>query len=390
MPGLFRFFWLLIIILNFVSISVCSAARIKDIASIKGIRPNQLIGYGLVVGLNGSGDKGGTSFTIQGLVNMLEQFGVHVSAGQVKVKNVAAVMVNATLPPFARTGKRIDVLVSSIGDASSLQGGTLLLTPLKGVDGKIYALAQGAISIGGFSVGGAAGGGAVKNHPTVGRISGGGTVEKEVPLSLNDKRELTVLLNEPDFVTSRRVAEAINTRFGRGIAEALDSGTLKVAIPDESRGEVVKIVAELEKIQVQPDRVAKVIVNERTGTVVIGENVRMSSVAIAHGNLTIQVKEKMNVSQPRPFAPAPPGGAAGPVRTEEGVVVAPGGSTIVTPESDVTVQEEAAELVIVPRVGTLQKLVRALNAIGVTPRDLITILQTMKAAGALQAELQII
>jgi len=390
MYGRFRFSLLILFIVEFFLVSTVIGARIKDIASIKGIRTNQLFGYGLVIGLNGSGDKGGTNFTIQGLVNMLEKMGIHVSVQDVKVSNVAAVMVSATLPPFARTGKKIDVIVSSIGDAKSLQGGTLLLTPLKGVNGNIYALAQGPLSIGGFSAGGAAGGGVTKNHPTVGRISGGATVEREIPLSLKDKRELTIMLRNADFITATRVANTINSRFGQSLAKPIDAGTLEIKIPDYFQDSVVTLLAKLEDLEVIPDSVSKVIVNEKTGTVVIGENVRISTVAVAHGNLSIQIKETKEVSQPLPFAPSPPEEGSTPTQIEGGMVVAPGGTTVITPESEVTVEEEGKRLLLVPKGRTIGELVRALNAIGVTPRDLITILQAMKAAGALQAELEII
>jgi flagellar P-ring protein precursor FlgI len=390
MYGRFRFSLLIIFIVDIFLASTVIGARIKDITSIKGIRTNQLFGYGLVIGLNGSGDKGGTNFTIQGLVNMLEKMSIHVSAQDVKVSNVAAVMVSATLTPFARIGKKIDVIISSIGDAKSLQGGTLLLTPLKGVDSKIYALAQGPLSVGGFSAGGAAGGGVTKNHPTVGRISGGATVEREIPLSLKDKRELIIILNNPDFITATRATNAINSCFGQDLAKPIDSGTLKITIPDYFQDNVVNLLAKLENLEVIPDSVAKVIVNEKTGTVVIGENVRILTVAVAHGNLSIHIKEKREVFQPLPFAPSPPAEGSTPTQVDGGVVVAPGGSTVVTPESEVTVEEEGKRLLLVPKGGTIGELVRALNAIGVTPRDLITILQAMKAAGSLQAELEII
>lgn len=388
MSGRFRSLLFIFMAFNIFLPSTVMPARIKDISSIKGIRPNQLFGYGLVIGLNGSGDKGGTTFTINGLVNMLDRMGIHVSAEDVKVKNVAAVMANATLPPFASIGKKIDVTLSSIGDAKSLQGGTLLLTPLKGVDGKIYALAQGPISIGGFSFGGAAGGGVTKNHPTVGIISGGATVEREIPLSLKNRRELTIILNNQDFNTVTRVANAINSRFKDDLAKPVDSGTLKIKIPESFQNRVVNLIADLENLEVVPDSVAKVIVNERTGTVVIGENVRISKVAVAHGNLSIQIKETKEVSQPLPFSPK--GGGSAPVQMDGGVIVSPGGSTVVTPKSDVAVSEEKTRLLLVPDGRTIGELVSGLNAIGVTPRDLITILQAMKAAGALQAELEII
>ena len=363
------------------------AARIKDITAIKGIRPNQLFGYGLIVGLSGSGDKGG-SFTNQGLANMLEKMGIHVTAADVKVSNVAAVMVNAVLPPFARIGKKIDVIISSIGNAKSLQGGTLLLTPLKGVDGRVYSLAQGPISIGGFSAGGSSGGGVTKNHPTVGRISGGATIERELPLSLADKKELTMILNHPDFVTISRVAASINGRFGEELARPIDSGTIKIKIPEAYQGKIANLLAAVGELEITPDTKARVLVSEKTGTVVIGENVQILTVAVAHGNLSIQVKETQNVSQANPFAPA--GGGGAPTQMSNGVVVAPGGSTMATSDSDVSVNEEKNRLLLVPEGRSIGDLVRALNAIGVSPRDLITILQTMKAAGALQAEIEII
>jgi flagellar P-ring protein precursor FlgI len=367
MYGRFRFLLLVILAFILFSPSIGEAARIKDIVSIKGIRPNQLFGYGLIIGLNGSGDKAGASFTIQGLANMLEHMGIHVSATNLKVRNVAAVVVSAMLPPFARIGQKIDITISSIGDAKSLQGGNLLLTPLKGVDGR---------------------GGVTKNHPTVGRISGGATVEREIPLSLKNKQELTIILNNPDFNTAFRIAGVINSRFGDDIAKPIDSGTLKFRIPREFHDRTVDLLAQIGKLEVVPDTMAKVIVNERTGTVVIGENVRISKVAVAHGNLSIEIKETKEVSQPLPFAPSGDGSAL--TETEEGVIVAPGGSTVVSPKSDVSVSEEKNRLLLVPEGRTIGELVRALNAIGVTPRDLITILQAIKAAGALQAELEII
>ncbi|HUU40104.1 MAG TPA: flagellar basal body P-ring protein FlgI [Desulfatiglandales bacterium] len=369
MFGRFRLLLSVFIIIGIFSGSEAIGARIKDIASIKGIRSNQLFGYGLVIGLNGSGDKGGTGFTVQGLVNMLEKMGIHVNSQDAKVSNVAAVIVSATLPPFARIGNKLDVTISSIGDAKTLQGGTLLLTPLKGVDGNIYALAQGPLSIGGFSAGGAAGGGVTKNHPTVGNITGGATVEREVPLSLEDKKELTIVLHNPDFITATRIADAVNSKMGDSLAKPIDSGTLTISIPDYFQNRVVNMLAKLEELEVTPDSTAKVIVNEKTGTVVIGENVRVLTVAVAHGNLGIQIKENKDVSQPQPFSR---------------------GVTTVTPDTEVMVDEEENRLLLVPKGGTIGELVRALNAIGVTPRDLITILQAIKAAGALQAELQII
>ena len=388
MSGRFKNVLFIVLLISFIVPSAGHSARIKDISSIKGIRQNQLLGYGLMIGLNGTGDKGGTQFTIQGLVNMLEHMGVHVDPDEVKVKNVAAVVVSAKLPPFARVGKKIDVTLSSIGDAKSLQGGTLLLTPLKGVDGKVYALAQGAVSIGGYSAGGDAGGGVTKNHPTVGRISGGASIEKEIPLSIMSKNEMTIILNDPDFNTADRAAKAINLRIGENVAKSIDSGTLTFRIPERFQNKVVNLIAQIGEIQVEPDSIAKVIVNEKTGTVVVGENVRIQKVAVAHGNLSINIKENKNVSQPLPFAPS--GGGAAPQQMKNGTVVAPGGSTVVTSESQVAVAEENSRLLLIPKGRTIGELVNALNAIGVTPRDLITILQAIKAAGALQGELEII
>jgi len=388
MSGHFKNISLIVLLISVIVPSAGYSARIKDITSIKGIRQNQLLGYGLIIGLNGTGDKSGTKFTIQGLVNMLEHMGVHVDPDEVKVKNVAAVVVSAKLPPFARVGKKIDVTLSSIGDAKSLQGGTLLLTPLKGVDGKVYALAQGPVSIGGYSAGGAAGGGVTKNHPTVGKISGGANIEKEIPLSIMSKNEMTIMLNNPDFNTADRAAKAINLRIGENVAEPIDPGTLKFRIPEKFKNSVVNLIAQIGEIQVEPDSIAKVIVNEKTGTVVVGENVRIQKVAVAHGNLSINIKENKNVSQPQPFAPS--GGGVAPQQMKDGTVVAPGGSTVVTSESQVAVAEENSRLLLIPKGRTIGELVNALNAIGVTPRDLITILQAIKAAGALQGELEII
>lgn len=390
MSGRFSALFLILVTLVFLLAPSAQGVRVKDITAIKGIRSNQLFGYGLIIGLNGTGDKGGSKVTIQSLANTLERMGIQVRADDLKANNVAAVMVSASLPAFARIGKKIDVTLSSIGDAKSLQGGTLLLTPLLGVDGKVYALAQGPVSIGGFSAGGAAGGGVTKNHPTVGRISGGATVEREIPFSLEDRNELTLILNDPDFVTASRVADVINSGLRGVLARPMDSGTIKITVSEACRKKLVDVIARLGRLEVAPDSVAKVIISERTGTVVIGENVSISTVAIAHGNLTIKVEETKNVSQPQPFAPEQRVEGPSPQQMEGGVIVSPGGNTVVTSETEVGIQEEKAGLHVIPRGSTLGELVRALNAIGVTPRDLITILQAMKAAGALQAELEII
>ncbi|MCX8117524.1 MAG: flagellar basal body P-ring protein FlgI [Desulfobacterota bacterium] len=383
-----------ILTLLFFSALPAEAARLKDISAFKGVRTNPLFGYGLVVGLNGTGDGSGSEFTIRSIINMLERMGVHIDRdklSQVKPKNVAAVMVTAVLPPFAKVGTRVDVTVSSIGDAKNLQGGTLLLTPLKGVDQQVYALAQGQVLTGGFAAGGAAGGGVQKNHPTVGMITKGAHIERELPQNLNGRKELLLTLFNPDFSTAVKIKESINQVLNGPYARPLDSATLSITVPDPYQERVAELIALLEKVEVVPDAVAKVIINERTGTIVLGEHVRISTVAIAHGSLHIQVKESFNVSQPPPLAPPPPRGSATTVVPPEGgIVVAPGGSTVVTPESTVTVKEEGQPLKIVQGGVSLGELIRALNAIGASPRDLISILQSIKAAGALQADLEIL
>lgn len=359
---------ILFIAMQLIECSPAFGARIKDVASLKGVRVNQLVGYGLVVGLNGTGDGSGTKFTTQSLVNMMERLGIHALPDQVKVSNVAAVMVTADLPPFARTGSEVDILVSSVGDAKSLQGGTLLMTPLKAADNKVYALAQGPLLVGGFTSSGAAGGGVQKNHPTVARVPGGATIEREVPFDFNGLDDLTIALNYPDFTTALRVSKAINQGLGELLASPLDAGTVRVEVPEMYKNNLVNLIASLEQIDIQPDMEAKIILSERTGTVIMGENVRISSVAIAHGNLSVQIKENTNVSQPTPFSK---------------------GQTVVTPDSQVNVSEETKKLILMPYGTDLGSLVRALNAIGVSPRDLITVFQAIKASGALQAELEI-
>jgi flagellar P-ring protein precursor FlgI len=355
--------------LSLVCVNGSWSARLKDISSLEGVRGNQLIGYGLVVGLDGTGDGTTTKFTVQSLINMMERLGIHALPDQVKVKNVAAVMVTADLPPFARVGNKMDVLVSSIGDSTSLQGGTLLLTALKGVDNNIYALAQGPLLVGGFSSSGAAGGGVQKNHPTVARIPGGASVEREVLFRFAMMKDLVVSLNDPDFTTAMRVTNAINVKLGQRLASPLDAGTIKIHVPDEMRRNMVGLMASLEQINIEPDSTAKVILDERTGTVVMGQDVRISSVAIAHGNLSVTIKENSQVSQPAPFSQ---------------------GQTVVTPQTSVKVKEDQKKLIMMPSGTNLGEVVKALNAIGVSPRDLIAIFQAIKAAGALQADLEII
>ena len=369
MKLLISIFALLLTALIFMA-GPADGARIKDIADIKGVRENQLVGYGLVVGLNGTGDSGDAIFTIQSFASMLEKMGVTVKPEDIEIDNVAAVMVTADLPAFARTGSRIDVLVSSIGDAQNLQGGTLLFTPLKAANGQVYAVAQGPISTGGFAVGGSSGSEVQKNFPTVGRLINGALIEKEITTNFNQKKLLTLTLHRADFTTASRVAQAINIAFYDQIARTHDAATIEVKVPKKYQGNTVALVTLIEKLGVTPDTVSKVVINERTGTVIMGENVRISTIAIAHGNLSIQIKEDVNVSQPLPFSS--------------------GGQTVVTPESEVQVQEGNNPIFIVDSGVSIGEVVKALNALGVSPRDLIAIFQALKAAGALQAELEII
>ncbi|HUV49824.1 MAG TPA: flagellar basal body P-ring protein FlgI [Anaerolineae bacterium] len=367
------------------------AVRIKDISSIGGVRDNQLVGYGLVVGLAGTGDDIENGFTKETLANMLSRQGLGMkeeSRNNLTSDNVASVMISAEFPPFSKVGSRIDVVVSSIGDANSLRGGTLLMTPLRGADGNVYAVAQGAVSIGGFAAGGG-GANISKNHPTVGRITNGAFVERELEYNFENRKSLSINLYRPDFTTATGVATAINGVIAGVEAKLVDSSTVAVNIKESFKGSMVKLVSIVENINVAVDSPAVVVIDEKTGTIVMGENVRISTVAVAHGNLFIQIKEEKGVSQPSPFAPAPPAGSA-PVDAGDGTLIAPGGQTVVTTETEIGVEEEKNRLVVVPEGVTIQEVVRALNAIGVTPGDLITILQTIKSAGALQADLKVI
>jgi flagellar P-ring protein precursor FlgI len=347
-----------------------SGARIKDIASFKGVRSNQLVGYGLVIGLNGTGDGTSTQFTTQSLVNMMERLGIHTQSETIKVSNVAGVIVTANLPPFSKKGTTLDVLVSSIGDAKSLQGGTLVMTPLKGADSNIYAIAQGPLLVGGFASSGSAGGGVSKNHPTVARIPGGALIEREIAFDFNTLADITIALDRPDFTTALRVSDAINNSLSTLNAIPVDAGTVRIKIPESYDGNHVTLVSSLEQIDIQPDLKARIVLSERTGTVIMGEKAMISPVAIAHGNLSVEIKEKKDVSQPAPFSE---------------------GETVATPDTEVNVSEEKNKLLLVnPENADLGSVVKALNAIGVSPRDLITVFQAIKASGALQAELEII
>jgi flagellar P-ring protein precursor FlgI len=350
--------------------TACAEARVKDVARVLGIRDNSLYGYGLVIGLNGTGDKSQANpFTPQAIASMLLRLGISVPVERLDGKNVAAVIVTAKLPPFAKAGSTVDVTVSSLGDSTTLQGGTLLLTPLQGPDGRVYALAQGPLSVGAASASGASGDTVQKNHPTVGRIPNGAVVEREVPNVL-DPTSVTLMLQRPDATTAVRLAAAVNAVGEGDVARAVDPSTVTVAVPASYQARLMEFIARIETVPVSVDAPARVVINERTGTIIMGSQLRISTVAIAHGNLTIQVKERPEVSQPGPFAPQ-------------------GAQTVVTPRSSVSVREEKARLMVVGEGPSIGDIVQGLNALGVTPRDLISILQAIRAAGALLAELEI-
>ena len=342
--------------------------EIGNITRLKGVRENQLIGYGIVVGLNGSGDSSRSQATVQSVANMLQNFGVNVDANQVSSGNIAAVMVTASLPPFVHSGDQIDIAVSSLGDADSLQGGTLLLTPLQAPNGEIYASAQGPVSIGGYNV---SGGGNTQrqNHPTAGRIPGGAMVEKELAGKI-DSNNLTYILENPNFETASQIAARINSNLNSSAAaRAVDSATVNVSVPDNYSNRVVEFIAEINRFKVRPGLKARVVIDEKTGTVVFTHNVKISTVAVAHGNLSVKISTSTEVSQPPPFS---------------------GGETVETEETQIEVDEgEESNLVVVRQENAIEDLVTALNAIGATPRDIISIIQKIKAAGALHAELEL-
>lgn len=408
-----------------------AGSRIKDIADFEGIRDNMLVGYGLVVGLDGTGDSlTNAPFTRQSLQAMLERFGVNIrDAGSFRTANLAAVMVTATLPPFARHGSRLDVTISTMGDAKSLQGGTLLVTPLLGADGEVYSVAQGAVAISGFRAQGAAAQ-ITRGTPTSGRIANGAIVEREVGFELTSLPVLRLSLKNPDLTTARRVSQAVSTLAGMPTARALDPSTVHIDIPERFRRDVVGFMTEVEQLQVETDQMARVVIDERSGTIVMGPNVRIDTVAIAQGSLTVRITETPQVSQPLPFSPAATAipGIAGssaatgtiqvprigpdgqPVRNAQGNFVfdtitqavpgtgtptipgaaAGGAQTVVVPRTDIQVDDQnQRRLGLLPRGVSLQELVDGLNALGVGPRDMITILQAIKAAGALQAEIQV-
>jgi flagellar P-ring protein precursor FlgI len=357
--------------------AAADAVRIKDIGAIEGVRENQLIGYGLVVGLDRTGDQViGGQFTIQAMMSMLNKMGVNlvINPIQLLTRNIASVMVTSKLPPFSKPGMTLDAVVSSMANAKSLQGGTLLLTPLKAANQQVFAVAQGPVSIGGFvgGTGGPGGATVIKNHQVTGIVPGGAIIEKELLVDIESWETVSVLLRQPDFTTAIRTAEAIDGVFGKGSALAVNAGQVKATVPADFHGRIVEYIASIESLDVAIDAAAKVVVNERTGTVVLGERVRIATCAISHGNLTISVKNTLNVSQP----PAP-------------LVGSTGGQTVVTPDVQTEVKEEESRLMVVEETVTLGDVVRALNAVGVTPRDLVAILSALQSAGSLQAKLEI-
>ena len=345
-------------------------SRIKDIVNFESVRENQLVGYGLVVGLNGTGDNiDSMEFTKQSLIGMLERLGINTRDGSIKSKNVAAVVVTAKLPPFSRQGSKVDVTVSALGDSDSLQGGTLLVTPLIGADGEVYIVAQGQVAVGGYSAKGD-GQSVTKGVPTSGRIANGGIIEREIPFDMAAMKSVKLSLKNPDFTTSRRIARAINIFLGDKSAKAIDPATVDLIVPKLYKNDVVSLLTDIEQLKVQPDQIAKVVIDEQTGIIVIGENVRINEVAIAQGNLTIRVTETPQVSQPAPFSTT--------------------GETVTVPRTQIDVDESEEKRLSVVETGvSLQDLVNGLNTLGVGPRDLISILQAIKVSGALQADLEV-
>lgn len=361
-----RVFSLLLVILIPMA-AVAETVRLKDISEIQGVSEGHLFGYGLVVGLNGTGDSS-SQVTVQSMSNMLQRLGLSISADQIRSRNVAAVMVTAKLPPFAKPGSRIDVTVSSIGDAKSLLGGTLLPTPMRNLydPDTVYAVAQGEITVGGYSFS-AIGAKAQKNHPTVGHIPGGAIVQAQMKVSLlEDDRYLVLVLDNPDFTTATRVAQAIDSKFGSHISTPIDSATVRLTLPDEYKDKVVQFISQVENVEVEPDTVARVVIDERTGTVVIGKDVKISTVAVAHGNIRVEISTAFKVSQPYPESQ---------------------GQTVVVPQTSMNVTEEPGSVALLKETATIGQLVQLLNAIGASPQDMIAILQNIEKAGALQAKL---
>lgn len=345
------------------------SVRVKDLADIEGVRSNQLIGYGLVVGLNRTGDRVQQNiYARQTLQNLLERMGISAESSGLKPENIATVLVTATLPPFVRPGSKIDVTVSSIGDAKSLQGGTLILTPLKAIDGQVYAVAQGPLSIGGISAG-ESGNSVEINHPTVGRLPNGANVERSVPTELAANNQLTLILRNEDFSTAARLNKVINTKFGSGTAKALDGRNLDVFLPAAYADNRVGFIAELESLKVTPDKVSKIVINERTGTIVMGSEVRIASVAISQGGVTVRIGTEYDVIQPGPLSPR-------------------GSETAIVPLTSVDVKEKPPASVVLKDGATVDEVVRGLRTVGVSARDIISILQAIKSAGAMNADLE--
>jgi flagellar P-ring protein precursor FlgI len=347
-----------------------SGARIKEVASLEGVRDNQLMGYGVVVGLNGTGDKRQTVFSAQALTNILNRMGVTVNPAAIQIRNVAAVMVTASLPPFAQPGTKIDITVAAIGDATNLQGGLLLMTPLKAADGEVYAVAQGPVITGGF-VAGRGGNTQTLNHPTTGRLPNGAIVERAAP-SIPPSSHLRLQLHEADFTTAARIVDLINRKFsanGLPVARAENSAVVSIDIPPSYSTRPVEFVAEMEGLSIEADRRERIVINERTGTIVIGKDVRISPVAIMHGALSVEIRTAFDVSQPAPFGPQ---------------------TATVTPDVNVNARESRAQNLVLEKGATVEELVRALQGIGSTARDIIAILQNMRAAGALEAEIEVI
>jgi flagellar P-ring protein precursor FlgI len=355
--------------------TVCSAREadrkvlIRDVTRIEGVRDNQLVGYGLVIGLRGTGDRQQTFFTVQTLANVLQRMGVQIAPGVVVVKNVAAVFVTASLPAFSRPGMKLDVTVSSVGDAKSIEGGVLLFTALRGIDGQVYAEAQGPLTIGGYSEGGA-GNSKTVNHPTVARISEGGTIERGVNVDLSKFQTVSLLLRNSDFTAARDIADAINKDFAKPIAAAIDSGRVEVNVADSGMTSVPILIARMQGLAISVNSPAKVVVNERTGTIVMGGDVKLSPVSVIHGSLTIQVETTQLVSQPSPFSNT--------------------GTTTTVPETKLSVKDPPAQSIQMKEGANVDELIKGLHAIGATSHDIIAILQAIKAAGGLQAELEVI
>jgi flagellar P-ring protein FlgI len=370
-PQVFRSLAVTILVIASIVYAQQAAAmsRIKDLAAVEGVRENQLVGYGLVVGLNGTGDTLNNSpFTRQSAQAMLERLGLNTRGANMRTANMAAVIVTANLAPFGTQGTRIDVTVSSLGDAKSLQGGTLLVTPLLGADGEVYAVAQGAVAISGFTAQGDAAS-VTRGVPTVGRIANGALIEREIEFQLNRQRGLRLALRNPDFTTARRMAAVINDFIGEATAEPVDPSTVTVQIPKGYKGNMIQLLTEIEQLRVEPDQRARIVIDERSGVIVMGRDVRVSNVAVAQGNLTVTISEQPQVSQPAPLS---------------------GGQTAVVPRTGVKVDTgDQSRLAIVREGVTLREVVDGLNALGIGPRDLITILQAIKAAGALQAEIEL-